>query len=112
MNVIEIVREQFALAHAHERGRSAGLIAHDGVLRQTVVALLEGGVLSEHNAPHAASLFCLKGRIRITGSDPVEIAEGELAVLTHEPHGVEALADSAFLLTTVTSVPENVKEES
>lgn len=108
MNVTEIAASQLAAAHAHERGRSAELIIHDGVLRQSVIALLEGSVLADHNAPHAASLYCLTGRIRITGTGEVEIGAGEIAVLTHEPHGVLGLADSVFLLTTVTSVPENV----
>ena len=49
----------------------------------------------------------LRGRVRVTalGEGDIELGAGELRVLTHERHAVGALEDSAFLLTTVTSVP-------
>lgn len=87
-------------------GRSAGLVLHDGELRQTVVALAAGTELGEHNAPHAASLQVLHGRVRVTSpSGDDELGTGALHLLTHERHGVVALEDAVFLLTTVTGVP-------
>lgn len=103
-DLAELTRAHLAAAHESPHGRSAELVLHDGVLRQTVIALTAGSELGEHNAPHAASVFVLAGRVRVTGLDQDEIAAGRLARLTHERHGVVALEDSAFLLTTVTSL--------
>lgn len=95
-----------ALALRAEDGRSSELVARDGVLRQTVVALRAGVRLGAHNSPPAASIQVLVGRVRVEleGSAQGEFAAGELWVLTHERHSVVAVEDSVFLLTTVTSV--------
>ena len=90
-------------ATANDKGRSAGILVHDGPLRQTILALMAGQILAEHNSPPAASMYVLRGRVRVTGQDQSEIAAGEIVALTHVRHGVEALEDSVFLLTTVTS---------
>ncbi|WP_265520374.1 cupin [Oerskovia flava] len=94
-------------ARAAENGRSAEVVVHDGPLRQTILALVAGVELGEHNAPPAASLQVLRGRVRVTavGGDE-DLGTGELRVLTHERHAVVALEDCAFLLTTVTSQPD------
>lgn len=97
-------RERLEAARESAHGRDAQLVVHDGVLRQTVLALVAGTELAEHNSPHAASLQVLVGRVRVTGIDESEVAEGELVVLTHERHAVLALEDSVFLLTTVTGL--------
>ncbi len=93
-----------AAARVAEHGRSAELIVHDGPLRQTVLALLAGVELAEHNSPPAASLQVLRGSVRVTAGESGEevLGAGELRVLTHHRHAVVALEDSAFLLTTVT----------
>lgn len=92
-------------AREAEHGRSTELVVHDGELRQSVIALAAGTELTEHNSPPAGSLQVLQGRIRLTaGESAQELAAGELLVLTHERHAVTALEDSAFLLTSVTSV--------
>ena len=94
-----------AAARAATNGRSAELVAHDGELRQTVVALTAGSRLSEHNSPPAATLHTLVGRVRVESpGEPVVIGAGHLWVLTHERHSVVAEEDSVFLLTTVTGV--------
>lgn len=104
-NLNELVESHLAVARTEERGRSAELVAHDGPLRQTVIALRDGMRMAEHNSPPAASLQVLKGRVRVDldNESQGEFGEGELWILTHERHSVFALADSVFLLTTVTS---------
>jgi len=92
-----------ALAREAPNGRHAELLIHDGPLRQTVIALREGAELSEHNSPPAASIQVIHGSLRVTGQEPVVLRAGSLEALTHVRHTVEALEDSAFLLTTVTS---------
>lgn len=90
-------------ATASNKGRSAEILVHDGPLRQTVIGLRIGQLLAEHNSPPAASMYVLRGRVRVTGQDQSEVVAGEIVALTHVRHGVEALEDSVFLLTTVTS---------
>ncbi|ACQ81001.1 conserved hypothetical protein [Beutenbergia cavernae DSM 12333] len=96
-----------AAALAAANGRSAEVLVHDGPLRQSIVALKAGTELGEHNAPPAASLQVLVGEVRVTAPDgDVDLAGGDLWLLTHERHAVLALTDAVFLLTTVTSIPK------
>ncbi|MDO5663509.1 MAG: cupin [Brachybacterium sp.] len=101
----EIAERALTAAREAENGRHAEIVVHDGPLRQTVFGLRAATQLGEHNSPPAASMQVLTGRVRITGEDPVELSAGQLAALTHQRHGVTALEDTVFLLTTVTGVP-------
>lgn len=106
-NLDDLSATHMKAAHADPYGRSAELIVRDGFLRQSVIALREGAELAEHNSPDAASIHVLSGRVLITsfiGDEDAEVGAGTLQVLTHQRHSVRALADSVFLLTTVTSV--------
>ncbi len=103
-DLTELTRAHLRSAHASAHGRSAELVAHDGALRQSVIGLVAGARLGEHNSPHAASMHVLQGRVRVTGVPGPEIGAGELVVLTHERHAVTAVEDSVFLLTTVTGL--------
>ena len=90
----------------NEHGRHAELLVLDGHLRQSVIALTSGSRLSDHNAPPAATIQMLRGAIEVTtdaGTD-AHLEQGQLDQLTKERHGVLALEDSVFLLTTVTGV--------
>lgn len=106
-NLNELAESHLAAALKDDRGRSADMVAHDGPLRQTVIALKEGVRMAEHNSPPAASLQVLKGSVRVDldNESQGEFGEGELWILTHERHSVLALRDAVFLLTTVTSQP-------
>ncbi|MFC0676134.1 cupin [Brachybacterium hainanense] len=109
-SIPELVERHLWAARAAEHGRSAELIIHDGVLRQTLLALASGSRLSEHNAPPAASLQVLLGRIALTTeSGEMELSSGQISRIPQERHGVEAREDSVFLLTAVTSVPEELR---
>ncbi len=104
----QVAAEHLAAARSSPNGRSAELLVHDGVLRQSVLALTSGTQLAEHNSPHAASLQVLVGTVEVTGFDTSEpLHAGELSVLTHARHSVTALEDAVFLLTTVTGVPQD-----
>lgn len=46
-----LARQQLDEARASAHGRSARLFLRDGPLRQTVIALVAGAELDEHNAP-------------------------------------------------------------
>ena len=88
-------------------GHSAELVIHDGVLRQTVMALRAGAELAEHDAPPAATLQLLRGRVRVLkrGQLAEDLDVGGLLSLTCSRHSVQALEDSVFLLTTVSGPP-------
>ncbi|MDY0811962.1 cupin [Kitasatospora purpeofusca] len=99
----QLVAEHAARAAESPHGRSAHLVLHDGVLRQTVIALTAGTSLDEHNAPAAASLQVLRGRVSVTvAGRREELAAGQLQAVPQERHGLLAHVDSVVLLTAVT----------
>jgi quercetin dioxygenase-like cupin family protein len=104
-DLADLTDEHMAKARADHHGRSAHLIVHDGPLRQCVIALTAGTLLHEHNAPPAASLQVLRGRVRLTAADGGrELHTGEVRMLPRERNGLVALEDSAVLLTAVTGI--------
>lgn len=65
--------------------------------------LPQGKVLSEHKAPGEIIVQCLEGRITFTSiGEMKELQSGDMLYLSAEqPHSVEAIEDSSFLLTIV-----------
>ncbi|MEU7182196.1 cupin [Streptomyces celluloflavus] len=110
-NLNTLARQQIDDARASAHGRSAHLFLHDGPLRQTVIALTTGSALDEHNAPPAASLQVLYGRVRLTApSGNHELFAGQITAIPHERHALHAVEDSAVLLTAVTKVPDRAQD--
>lgn len=105
MDDLELLADELAgRAAAGPHGRSAHLVVHDGVLRQTLIALTAGTVLDEHNAPTAASLQVLRGRVALTiAGRQEELRAGQLHALPQERHGLLARSDAVVLLTAVTA---------
>ncbi|MEU6880381.1 cupin [Streptomyces sp. NPDC046712] len=94
--------EHLANARTAPHGRSAHVVVHDGVLRQSVIAMVSGTALDEHNAPPAASLQVLRGRVSLTAAGwSEELSAGELQMIPKERHGLTALEDAVVLLTAV-----------
>ncbi len=92
------VRRARAAAH----GRSAHTVhgGHDRALRQTVVALRAGTTLNEHNSTREATLQVLVGRVRLTiSTQAAEAVAGDLLTVPTEAHTLDAIEDSALLLT-------------
>lgn len=89
-------------ATASAGGRSADTV-HGGqgaVLRQTLLALTAGNSLAEHESPGEATLQVLRGRVRLSsGDDSWDGRAGDLLPVPQARHGLEALEDSAVLLT-------------
>jgi quercetin dioxygenase-like cupin family protein len=83
-------------------GRAADTVigGHERVLRQTVIALVQGTALSEHENPGEASVHVLAGRVRLATQDASwEGRAGDLIEVPDAPHSLEALEDSVVLLT-------------
>ena len=70
------------------------------MLRQTVIAMLKGAVLAEHESPGEATVYVLRGRVRLSAGDVSwEGRPGDLLVVPDARHSLEALEASAVLLT-------------
>jgi quercetin dioxygenase-like cupin family protein len=101
-SLIAVVRNQLADAREASSGRSATTVygGHEHVLRQTVVALAAGQVMSEHENPGEATVYVLQGRVRLVAADESwDGVAGDLIVVPDARHSLEALEDSAILLT-------------
>ena len=97
-----IAREQAKRASAASSGRSAETVfgGHEHALRQTVLALIAGAALSEHENPGEATIQVLRGRVRlIAGQVAWEGRTGDLLIVPEARHALEATEDSAILLT-------------
>lgn len=101
-----LVEEQLAAARASKHGRAASTV-HGGqgrALRQTLLALAAGHSLADHESPGEATLYVLHGKVRLTtGTANWEGSAGDHVAIPPERHGLEALDDSAVLLTIATS---------
>lgn len=98
--------ELLAAARVSSAGRSARTI-HGGqrhALRQTVLALVGGRSLGEHESPGEATLQVLAGRVCLSvGQDTVEASAGDYLAIPPARHDLAALEDSVVLLSVVNS---------
>lgn len=97
-----LAREHLTIAKGVSSGRSS-LTVYGGqghVLRQTVIALAAGHRLDEHENPGEATVHVLTGRVRLSAGDSTwEGTPGDLLVVPDARHALEALEDSAVLLS-------------
>ena len=96
------VNQHLIFACEASSGRSAHTVSggHEHVLRQTLIALAGGRRLEDHQSPGEATLQVLHGRVRLTsGGSAADGAPGDLLVIPPGRHALEALEDSAVLLT-------------
>ncbi|MFL4475130.1 cupin [Paeniglutamicibacter sp. MACA_103] len=98
----QLIAREFEKASASTNGRSAVAVLNDGRLRHTLVTLLAGSSLNDHEKPEAATLQVLSGSIVVNwAGESRSIAHGGLFVLPAAIHNVVASEDSAFLLTSL-----------
>ena len=97
-----LARQQMGLAVTAGGGHTADTVfgGHEKVLRQTVVGMVAGARLAEHENPGEATVLVLRGRLRLSVADLSWDAEqGDLLIVPDSRHSVEALENCAFLLT-------------
>ncbi len=93
---------QLQAARQASSGRSARTVfgGHEHVLRQTVIALLAGHALGDHENPGEATVHVLRGRVRLhSGDDAWDGRQGDLLLVPAAVHGLEATEDAVVLLT-------------
>lgn len=99
-----LAREQLEQALAGTSGRSAHTVfgGHTHTLRQTLIALRAGQQLDEHESPGDATVHVLQGKVRlVAGDDAWEGSVGDLLTVPPRRHSLEAITDTAVLLTVV-----------
>ena len=97
-----LARQQLKIARQASSGRSAQTVygGHEHQLRQTLIALAAGQKLDEHENPGEATVYVLHGRVRLSAGDVGwEGSPGDLLIVPAALHILEALEDSAVLLT-------------
>ena len=95
-----------AVTELHGRGgraqdRGSVTLVKQGGMSLVLTHLHAGGTLQEHSAPGPATVQILDGRVRVRiGDETVEAPAGRLIAFDAGiRHSVEALEDSALLLT-------------
>ncbi len=94
--------EHLHLEETWQQGtHTAKTLVKEPDLRIVVIALRQGGRIEEHRAPGRIAIQTLTGRLRIRVSDQtVDLPAGHVLTLGPDiAHDVEALDESAFLLT-------------
>jgi quercetin dioxygenase-like cupin family protein len=105
-SLIQLGEEHLLTAKASSSGRSAVTIhggqEHD--LRQTLIALVAGSALHEHESPGEATVQVLTGDVRLTAADgdTWEGTAGDHLVIPPQRHSLDALTDAVVLLTVAT----------
>lgn len=99
-----VAREQIEAAHRAGSTRSARTVVggHQHAMRQTVIALISGTELAEHQNPGEATLYVISGRVELhSAQDSWHAGAGDLLEIPPARHSLIALEDSAVLLTAV-----------
>jgi quercetin dioxygenase-like cupin family protein len=96
----DLAAELLGTAREHHSRRAARTLVSGTVQRVTLIALAEGADLAEHDAPPAATLQVLQGRVRLQTADREWALDGgHLAAVPPQRHGLTALTDAVVLLT-------------
>jgi quercetin dioxygenase-like cupin family protein len=99
-----LAREQLAAAHRASAGRSAATVygGHEHALRQTLIALVAGARLDEHENPGESTVQVVTGRVTLTsGTDSWDARSGDLLIVPPARHALTAVEDAVVLLTAV-----------
>ena len=74
-------------------------------LKQSLLALVAGRSLADHESPAAATLQVISGVVRLTGGGQadIELHAGHFAAIPPLRHGLHALDDAVVLITVAQS---------
>ncbi|MBB5790493.1 cupin domain-containing protein [Jiangella mangrovi] len=92
--------DQLEEARISTSGRASRTLHSGARLRQTLIALIAGTRMNEHQSPGDATVHCLRGHVTLhTRERTVTVAEGVLADVPPERHDLVADQDSVLILT-------------
>ncbi len=103
-----LARHELEHAMTATSGRSAATVlgGHDRMLRQTVIGMRAGESLDVGGSPGEASVHVLTGRVVLhSGGRKAFGWIGDLLVIPAAAHSLEAVENSAVLLTVAKSMP-------
>lgn len=105
----DLADELLESARSSTSGRAAATVhggrQHD--LRQTLIALVGGRSLGEHDSPGEATLQVLRGEVRLhAGAECWDGAAGSYVHIPPRRHDLEALTDAVVLLTVAAHAPK------
>lgn len=100
----DLVKEADRLRHETpwgEHGRNAVTLVKHSDLRIVFIVMKAGARLEEHHADARLSIHALEGHVRLRmGDETVDLRAGHLLALEENlPHDLEAIEESAVLLT-------------
>jgi len=104
-SLVELGEAQLAAARGSGSGRAAVTVhgGHEHDLRQTLIALVGGRTLGEHESPGEATLQVLSGRVRLSADgESWDGGAGDYLVIPPARHDLQALEDAVVLLTVAT----------
>ncbi len=107
LSLIALARQRLKLARQTPSGRSAQTIygGHERALRQTLIALTTGKALKVQDGPGEATVYVVSGRVRlIVGNASWNGSPGDLLIIPDAKHSIEAVEDSAVLLTVAMTI--------
>ena len=97
-----LARQQMKLAASAGGQHTADTVygGHEKVLRQTLIGMIAGASLAEHENPGEATVLILHGRVRLSTANSFwDAARGDLLIMPEGRHSLDALENSAVLLT-------------
>jgi quercetin dioxygenase-like cupin family protein len=110
VSLTALASEQLDAARQTSSGRASRTVygGQEHSLRQTLIALLAGRELSEHESPGEATVQVLQGRVHLSGGGEAGSGStGDLLVVPDTRHALHADEDSVVILTVAMRVPES-----
>src|SRR3954470_6235724 len=105
-----LVDQHLHVAKDAASGRSSHTVfgGHDHHLRQTLIAMCAGQTLDEHESPEEATLQVLRGKVSlVSDGQTMEGAAGDFLVIPDSRHSLNAIDDSAVLLTVAKTLSDS-----
>jgi quercetin dioxygenase-like cupin family protein len=105
LSLNDLADQQLEVARQAASGRSAHTVRGGRrlALHQTLLALVAGRRLDDHESPGEATLQVLRGRVRLAiADDSWEGTAGTYFDIPSQLHNLSAIEDSAVLLTVLT----------
>ncbi|MEH3139741.1 MAG: cupin domain-containing protein [Mycobacterium kyogaense] len=101
VSIEALARQQLERAAATGRNAADTVVGgHERILRQTVVGMTAGSQMSEHENPGEATIYVLRGSVRlVVDDDGWDGRAGDLLLIPERRHSLLALEDAAILLT-------------